>query len=143
MIKLIKKKPTFEDLKVMKILLKNVINSKHTFLEKLKMKVNHSRFNLFCMWCFWNNFYFIMDDNKLLGYGVVRFNKIRGFFIRPENQNQGFGSKLLSFIEQDIFKNYDMIFLKSTENYQRFYFKNNYHYDGQFMIKNNDKTRKI
>jgi GNAT superfamily N-acetyltransferase len=71
----------------------------------------------------------LFENNELIGTGALYNNEIKRFFILPEHENKGYGTKLLIELEKGIDKNkYDEIILDSSLGAVEFYKKNKYVY---------------
>ena len=73
-----------------------------------------------------NRTYILVDNNKLIGTGSFLENHISRVFILPEYQNQGYGSKIMDFLENKIKLNYDYSVLESSIPSKEFYKNRNY-----------------
>lgn len=85
-----------------------------------------------------NRTYILVDNNKLIGTGSFLENHISRVFILPEYQNQGYGSKIMDFLENKIKLNYDYSVLESSIPSKEFYKNRNYEkLDKKSMLINN------
>ena len=65
-------------------------------------------------------------DNTIVGTGSINENHITRLFISPEYQGKGFGSYIMSCIEDEISPNYSTAYLDSSLPAARFYDKRGY-----------------
>lgn len=73
-----------------------------------------------------NRTYILADNNKIIGTGSFLENHISRVFILPEYQNQGYGSKIMDFLESKIRLNYTYTVLESSIPSKEFYKNRNY-----------------
>lgn len=73
-----------------------------------------------------NRTYILADNNKIIGTGSFLENHISRVFILPEYQNQGYGSKIMDFLESKIRLNYTYAVLESSIPSKEFYKNRNY-----------------
>lgn len=65
-------------------------------------------------------------NGQIIGSIAHNKNKLHNFFISPEFHKLGFGKKMLKFIEDLLFKDFDSIILDSSPYAVDFYLKNGY-----------------
>lgn len=73
-----------------------------------------------------NRTYILVDNNKLIETGSFLENHISRVFILTEYQNQGYGSKIMDFLENKIKLNYDYSVLESSIPSKESYKNRNY-----------------
>jgi ribosomal protein S18 acetylase RimI-like enzyme len=74
-----------------------------------------------------NNCIIMKINNKIIGFSIIMGNKLHLIMVAKKYQNQGYGIKLLKYIENKLFVEYDTIELQSfvkNEIANRFYNKN-------------------
>ena len=86
-----------------------------------------------------NRVYILIDNNKVIGTASLLENHISRVFILPEYQNQGYGSKIMDFLETKIRLNYDYSVLESSIPSKEFYKNRNYEkLDEETLLIDND-----
>ena len=133
--KIIKKKPTYQEL----LDFREIARSSYlelTLIERFKIFLAYSILGLFFIKFLFNKFYLLIENHKLIGFAIIRINKIRSLFVKIDNQNNGCGSFLLSYIEKDLKdKGYKQVYLKPTKSFRNFYLKRNYYQDKFYFYK--------
>ena len=56
----------------------------------------------------------LIDRDIIIGTGCYDGNHITGVYVLPDYQKQGFGSKIMDFLEMEISKKYDTVFLDAS-----------------------------
>ena len=75
------------------------------------------------------------EENKILGFGIVRGNIIRGLFVAPKSQGKGLGVAILTHIQRQLRQNYNFICLRSVLSTTEFYKKMGFTRRGRLMEK--------
>lgn len=68
----------------------------------------------------------LIVDDSIVGTGTVSENHITRLFVSPEYQGRGYGSYIMSCIEDEISPNYSTAYLDSSLPAARFYDKRGY-----------------
>jgi GNAT superfamily N-acetyltransferase len=74
-----------------------------------------------------NNCIIMKIENKIIGFSIIIGNKLHLIMVEKKYQNQGYGIRLLKYIENKLFEDYNTIKLQSfvkNEIANRFYNKN-------------------
>ena len=72
------------------------------------------------------DFYVCEFNGQIIGSIAHNENKLHNFFIAPDFHKLGIGKKMLKFIEELLFKDFDKIILDSSPYAVDFYLKNGY-----------------
>ena len=70
--------------------------------------------------------YLITADGILAGTGSIRKNEICRLFILPAYQKSGYGSRLMDFLEEEVFKDYPLIHIDASFPAESMYLKRGY-----------------
>ena len=70
--------------------------------------------------------YLITADGNPLGTGSIRKNEICRLFILPSYQRKGYGSRLMDFLEEEVFKEHPMIHIDASFPAESMYLKRGY-----------------
>lgn len=135
--KCIKKSPTFQELLILKQISRTCLDD-YGFYNKLKILLGINAISLF-FGKFINKTYIIYNKEAIIGFGFVRLNFLRCFFITKQEQGKGYGKELLNYIESKLkggVFNYKTLVLKPTKTSFSFYHKQGYKSKGRYMFKN-------
>lgn len=72
------------------------------------------------------NTYLINKNNNYAGTITIVKNKLHRFFVVPDFQKQGLGSKLLNFAEKTIFRNFNEVITDTSIPAKKFYLIRHY-----------------
>ncbi len=83
----------------------------------------------------------LIDENVIVGTGCYDANHITGVYVLPSYQQKGYGSYIISYLEEQIIKNHDAVILDASLSavclYERRGYKTVGH--GVYELENNVK----
>ena len=72
--------------------------------------------------------YILFDRDEVLATATLEGNHVMRVFVEKSRMGQGFGSKIMDFVEGEIAKNYDEIVLDTSLVAKEFYLRRGYVY---------------
>lgn len=72
------------------------------------------------------NIYILSEGNIIIGTGSINGTEISRVFLLPEYQRQGYGSKIMDFLEKEIFQKSNKVRVEASLPAFKFYLKRGY-----------------
>lgn len=72
------------------------------------------------------NIFLLTDNNISVGTVTINGNELNRLFVLPQYQGKGYGSELMKFAENSIFKNFNKISLSASLPAKEIYLAKNY-----------------